>query len=103
MCDPLTAVVAGAAILGGGTAAIQGSKNRKAQARANAQNERMAQQQAQRSEEQFNRANKKLPGIEALMAGNKVATSKGIGSTFLTGAGGVKNNALGGAPSLLGS
>lgn len=103
MCDPVTAVIAGSAILGAGVSVQQGSKARKQARQAQTANEAMAARQAQRSEEQFNRANRKLPGVAGLLASNKAGASRGIGSTFLTGAGGVPGRLpLGGAATLLG-
>lgn len=102
MCDPLSAVIAGATIIGAGTSFVQGSKNRKAQASAQASNERQAQQQAQRAEESFNKVNQKQPGIAQLWDNNRKTASRGLGSTFLTGTKGVPTVPLGGGPSLLG-
>lgn len=102
MCDPLTAVIAGSAIIGAGSSAIQGSKNRKAAAKAQAANERQAAQQAQRAEEQFNKQNQKMPAIAQIWDRNRQAASKGLGSSFLTGTKGVQSLPLGGGASLLG-
>lgn len=103
MCDPVTAVIAGSAILGAGVSTVQGAKSRKLARQTNAANERQAAQQAQRSEEQFNKLNQKQPGIAALFAGNKALANKGIGSTFLTGPKGIPNSSLPlGGTSLLG-
>lgn len=103
MCGPLALplAVAGSALVGGGVAMMQGSKNRKLQTNIQASNERQAMQQAQRAEESFNKVNQKQPGIDAMMARNLAASKKGIGSTFLTGPAGVSGNPLGGG-SLLG-
>lgn len=100
MCDPVSAIV-GAAVIGAGTSAIQGSKNRKAQASAQAANERQAAQQAQRAEQQFNKANQKQPGIAQLWDNNRRTASRGLGSTFLTGTKGVTSMPLGGGGSSL--
>lgn len=102
MCALLPAVIGGAAILGAGASAIQGSKNRKAQRQAMDANERQAQQQAQRSEQQFNKMNQKQPAIAQLFEQNRKAASSGLGSTFLTGTKGVTSLPLGGGPSLMG-
>lgn len=103
MCA-LIPVIAGAAVLGAGMSAIQGAKNRKVQNRAMAQQEREAARAAQRSEQQFNRANQKEPGIAAMYDRNRRGASGGLGSTFLTGTKGVTNlsSFLGGAPTVLG-
>lgn len=102
MCDPLSATIAGAAILGAGSSYASGKKQAKAQTAAQQSNERMAAAEAQRAEQQFNRANQKQPGIAALWNSNKRGAGRGLGSTFLTGSSGIKNPPLGGAPSLLG-
>lgn len=103
MCDPVTAVVAGSAILGAGTSLYSGAKARKQANKAQAANEREAAAQAQRSETQFNKLNQQQPGIAAMLASNKLGNSRGIGSTFLTGPKGVPNNTLPlGGTSLLG-
>lgn len=102
MCNPLL-VVAGATIAGAGASAIQGSKNRKAQAKAQASNEAIAAQQAQRAEQDFNRANQKMPAIAALWEKNRQTAGRGLGSTFLTGTKGVTSLPLGGGATLLGA
>lgn len=102
MCIPIAAAVIGSAVLGAGMAAVQGSKNRKAAATAQASNERQAMQQAQRAETQFNQANQKMPSIAQLWDKNRQAAGRGLGSTFLTGTKGVQSLPLGGAASLLG-
>lgn len=102
-CDPVTAVVAGSAILGAGVSAKQASKSRKLAKQTNAANEQQALKSAQRSEEQFNKLNQKQPGIAALLASNKGLASKGLGSTFLTGPKGISTKSLPlGGSSLLG-
>lgn len=103
MCDPLTAVVAGSAILGAGASYVQGKKAAKAQRSAQEQNAQQAQQEAQRMEQQFNRQNQKMPAIAQLFASNRNAANRGLGSTFLTGTKGVPFMPLGGGPSLLGA
>jgi hypothetical protein len=103
MCDPVSAII-GAAVLGAGTSVYTASKASKQQAAAQKQNVQIAEGNAQRSEEQYNRANQKQPGIAAILQKNLNASGKGIGSTFLTGSKGVPSLAgmLGGRPSLLG-
>lgn len=94
MCNPVAAVIAGAAVLGAGTSAVQGAKARKMARQANAANEKSAADQAQRSEQQFNKLNQKQPGIAAMLAGNRALATKGIGSTFLTGPKGIPTTSL---------
>ena len=104
MCDPVSAI-AGSAVIGAGSSAIQGSKARKQANRAQAANEASAERARQSSELAYNKANQKMPNIAALFANNKQGASKGLGGTFLTGAGGVAPTSLplGGAATLLGS
>lgn len=86
MCLPaLPLAILGAAAIGGGVAAYSASKSASASKAANASNERIAAQQAQRAETDFNRANQKQPDIAAMFARNRESMSKGIGATFLTG------------------
>jgi hypothetical protein len=104
MCDPVSAIV-GSAVIGAGSSAIQGSASRKQARRAQAANEASAERARQSSEIAYNRANQRMPNIAALFANNKQFASKGLGGTFLTGAGGVSPTSLplGGAATLLGS
>lgn len=104
MCDPISATI-GAAVIGGGMSAIQGSKARKQARRAQAANEASAERARQDSERAYNKANQEMPNIGALFAGNQALANKGLGGTFLTGAGGVSPTSLplGGAATLLGS
>lgn len=104
MCDPISATI-GAAVIGGGMSAVQGSKARKQARRAQAANEASAERARQDSERAYNKANQKMPNIGALFAGNQALANKGLGGTFLTGAGGVSPTSLplGGASTLLGS
>lgn len=105
MCLPaLPLAILGAGIIGGGAAAYSASKQASAMRAATASNEATAASQAQRSEEQFNKANQKAPDIAAMMSSNQQAMKQGIGATFLTGPSGVAPSALTlGKPSLLGS
>lgn len=90
MCAPLLPLaIAGAAIAGAGTAVYTANKQAKSAKAANQQNERLAAAEAQRSEQQFNKANQKTPDIAAMFSRNQDAMKQGIGTTFLTGAQGV--------------
>ena len=103
MCDPVTAIVAGSAILGAGSSYVSGKKAAKAQKRAQAANEQSAARESQRAEQAYNKANQRMPDIASLMAGNRAAAGQGLGATFLTGAGGVKPGGMQlGGSSLLG-
>lgn len=103
MCDPISASIVGAAVIGGGLSAYSGSKAASATKKAATASEQQAAAQAQRAEQQFNKLNQKQPGIDAMIAANQRAAGRGISSTFLTGPSGVKSSAysLGGG-SLLG-
>lgn len=105
MCIPLIPALIGSAILGAGASLYNGAKSRSAANKAQAENVAQADKQAQRAEQQSNKLNQKMPGIAGLFANNKLASGKGIGSTFLTGSKGVPTGALslGGGPTLLGS
>lgn len=65
-------------------------QQRKAQKRA----EVAAAEQARRAEQDFNRANRKSPNVSALLGANQQAASRGVGSTMLTGSGGVDSGSL---------
>lgn len=87
MCAPLLPLaIGGAALLGAGTAIYAANKQSAAAKAANQTNERIAAQQAQRAETDFNRANQKQPDIAAMFARNREGMAQGIGATFLTGA-----------------
>ncbi len=103
MCNPVAAVTAVAAVGGAVLSSKQAKKQRALAKATNAQNETQANAQAKRAEQQFNKLNQKQPGIASLFAGNKMSASKGIGSTFLTGAKGIPGSSLPlGGTSLLG-
>lgn len=90
MCAPLLPLaIGGAALLGAGVAKYSADKASKSAKAANQQNERQAASEAQRSEQQFNKANQKAPDIAAMFSRNQEAMKGGIGTTFLTGASGV--------------
>lgn len=105
MCDPLSGAIIGSAVLGAGASAYSAKKAAKAQKSAQKQAAAQAEKQAQSAEEQFNRLNQKQPGLGVILSKNRANTSKGIGSTFLTGAAGVPDlsASLGGRPNLLGA
>lgn len=95
MCIPLIpAVIAGAALAGGGLAYAGASKQASATKVAARQAESSAQRQAQRAETAFNKANQKTPNVAALMDANAKSAAGGIGSTFLTGVSGAAPGAL---------
>lgn len=95
MCDPISATIGVAALVGGGMSYINGKKQAKAANAANAANERAAAAQAQASETQFNKANQKMPDIAAMFSRNRDAAAGGMPATFLTGPSGAAPGALG--------
>lgn len=105
MCLPLIpALIAGSALLGAGVSLYTSSKSASVQKRGQDMAASQAEAQAKRAEQQQNKLNQKQPGLASIKANNKAVTSKGPGSTFLTGSAGVTNmmGSLGGRPSLLG-
>lgn len=94
LCNPVAAVTAVAAIGSAVLSSKQAKKGRKLANNANMANEKSAADQAQRSEQQFNKLNQKQPGIAAMLAGNRALATKGIGSTFLTGPKGIPTTSL---------
>lgn len=103
MCAPALPLAIGiAGALGAGATAYSASKTAKATKAAQASSEKQAAADAQRSEQQFNKANQKMPDIAAMFSRNREAAAQGMGATFLTGANGVGAGMLGGN-TLLGS
>lgn len=95
MCLPaLPLAILGAGVLGAGASIYSSSRAASASKAANATNERIAAQNAQAAEQQFNRANQKTPDIAAMISANRDALKSGMGATFLTGAGGINPNQL---------
>jgi hypothetical protein len=97
MADPVTIGVG--ALLIGGTIAQQ-QKAMKAQ-KAGLELQRQAQDQAEsaaiaqqrRADMAYNAANKKTPDVQGILLGEQQA-AKGIGSTMLTGPGGIDKSKL---------
>lgn len=76
---------------------------RKDQEKAQAEQRRRAQEAARKADEEFNRLNMKKPNLAGIMAGNQQASAGGVGSTMLTGPGGVNMaNTILGKATLLG-
>ena len=98
----ITAVVAVSAA----SAAVQYDQARDAasdQRRVQAENKRRAQEAARKADEEFNRLNMKKPNISGIMAQNAQSSAGGVGSTMLTGPGGVGlSNSILGKTTLLG-
>lgn len=99
MCDPVSATIAVVGGLASGVSYTQQRKAQKAQDRAQAQN--LAAQEKLAADAAKAEANKRrTPNYNALYDANTIAA--GVGSTVLTGAGGVDNGLSLGKNSLLG-
>lgn len=96
MCDPISLGIAAIATsaVGVGVGAIEAGKQRAAQEAASRRAEKQAAEQKAANERAINEANQKQPDLAAIMAANRAATAGGIGSTMLTGPGGVKAGTL---------
>lgn len=70
------------------TSLYQGHQQAKAQKRAQKQAAKQAEDSRRQADREFNRANQKSPNVAALFKKNKAAGGQGVGSTYLTGAGG---------------
>ena len=68
------------------TGTTQAAESAKKQVKAMEEANRIAQDQAKKAEMQINEANARTPDIDAIAAGN----AGGIGTTMLTGAGGME-------------
>jgi regulator of protease activity HflC (stomatin/prohibitin superfamily) len=88
----VTAVTA--AVVSTGYTIYAGERANKQQKQAQAQATDAAQKQATAADKAFNAANKKKPNIDAMLANNQAAGDMGVGSTMLTGPGGVDPNML---------
>lgn len=75
-------------------AAAQQEEAFRAQESASAQAQRDAEAQANLADQANNRANKKRPNVGAKLEANQAASSKGGGSTMLTGPGGVDTGTI---------
>lgn len=84
------------AFIGAGLGATydQGQAQAKATKKATQATTEAANKQAAQAEREFNKANAKTPNVGALDAANGTAAQSGVGSTMLTGAGGVDPTAL---------
>lgn len=98
MADPITAGI-GTLIVGGGV--MQGQKQLKLQRQAldeqrQAQADAVARAAAAQRDatQQYNAANQKKPDIGGLLTSEATAAQQGVGSTLLTGPGGIDPQAL---------
>lgn len=98
MCAPLATLALVGSLAGTaasvGLSAIQASKAAKAQKAATVQAEKQAADTKAANERAINRANQKTPDLAAILGMNKTATGGGVGSTMLTGPGGVAAGTL---------
>lgn len=72
-------------LVGGVVGALTGSDSAKKQEKAMKEANAIAQQQAKTAQEQLNAANAKTPDVDTI----KTENASGLGSTMLTGSGGV--------------
>lgn len=104
MCDPISIATIGAAVIGGGVALKSSSNAVSAQKKAGRQAEKLAVADAASQQRALNQANQKKPNLLNLFRDNITNASGGVGSTMLTGPGGVKlDNTLLGRSTLLGA
>lgn len=91
--DPVTATI-GSAILGAVVSGVQGQKQasqaKKSAAQANANSQKLYEQQ----EQENNRRNARGPDIDAFFAQNELEGQQGASGTMLTGPMGVDPNSL---------
>lgn len=106
MCGPLAIPLAivGSAALGAGASVISANKAASAQKKASKQAEKQAIATQAANTRAFNQENQKSPDLMALFRQNMMSASGGVGSTMLTGPGGVDlSNSLLGRATLLGN
>lgn len=89
MCDPVSATIAGGALLSAGVSYTQGQKQEKQAERAAAQAQQNAEKQATAADRDMNRRNAKQPNLAALYSANKQSAQGGAAGTSLTGPTGV--------------
>lgn len=94
MCDPVSGTIAASAILGAGTSIYQGEQQKKQAKKSRRQNAARAEEEATRQDREYNRLNKRNPNVGQALANNTNAAKSGVGSTMLTGPGGIGSNAL---------
>jgi hypothetical protein len=87
-------VAAGAAVANTGISAVQGAKAARREKKASAQAMQQAADTKAANERATNAANAKSPNLAAIFGKNMMAGSNGVGSTMLTGPGGVPTGTL---------
>lgn len=88
MCDPVTATVVTAAVVGGAQV-YEGEKNRKMQDEANKRAMAAAGKQNKLAEEANNRANARQPDAAAMLSGAMTSGKAGQSGTMLTSPAGI--------------
>jgi hypothetical protein len=95
------AIAAAAAVVGTAYSVYSGEKNASQQRKAQQQAKKAAEAQALQAEQDFNRANAKKANVGSLLT-QAQQSAGGLGSTMLTGGGGVQGSLNLGKNSLLG-
>lgn len=95
------AIAAAAAVVGTAYSVYSGEKNASQQKKAQQQAKKAADAQALQAEQDLNRANAKKANVNSLLTQAQQGTG-GLGSTMLTGSGGVQGGLTLGKNSLLG-
>ena len=104
MSGAAIAVGVGVAAIGTGYSIYAGEEARKQQSKAQGEAKNNALKQEKLQDEATNRANRKSPNVNAIMAAAQQAAKGGVGGTMLTGPQGIDPSALQlGKTSLLGS
>ena len=95
MCGPaLPFAMLASSLISTGVGIIQGNKAVSAQRAATAQAEKQAAETKAANERAINAANQKQPDIAAIIGANRASQGGGVGSTMLTGPGGVPTGTL---------
>lgn len=94
MCSPVGVISAVASLAGAASNYKAQQKAAAATERATAQAREAAAQQASMAEKEMNKASNRKPNVQGMMQSNREIGGMGIGSTMLTGPGGVDPSAL---------
>ena len=96
MCDPVTLGIAALSVatVGTGASIIGGANAASAQKSAAAQAEQQASATQAANERAINQANQQGPNLQSILASNRSLATSGVGSTMLSGPGGVQNSSL---------
>ena len=89
----LEAVIIGS-LIGAGASVYQAERAASSQRRAQEQAQRNMERAERQQEEARNRANQRRPDTRSLLADARAGGQAGLGSTFLTGPGGVDPDTL---------